>query len=76
MAKATTKEEREIKKLSANKFEIVESCTRRIDKKILSNQITELGELIAQKRRLSGIARLEDDLEAKVKLLEELNATK
>lgn len=76
MAKGTQKEKREIKKLTANAFEVSEVSTRQVDKKTLSAQIKELEDLLEQKKRLAGIDRLEEDIQKKKDLLEEINATK
>jgi hypothetical protein len=80
MAKESPKikdeESQEIKKISNNEFEVTETRTHKVDKKLLAGQITELEELLARKIKQSGIERIQKEIERKRALLEDIIATK
>lgn len=61
-----------IKKIDSNKFDLTESNTRRIDKKVLKTEIADIKEMIQKKKEAVGLIDLEKDLKEKEELLASL----
>lgn len=64
--------EREIKKISKDRYEISETRTRTVNYKALGESIKNLKKLIKEKRESVGLDALEAELEKKQTLLDEI----
>lgn len=67
---------RDITKIKGSEYEITESRSRVVDKKMLKREIEDLEALLVEKRKQAGIDRLEKEIANKKGLLAEIDKVK
>jgi hypothetical protein len=61
--------DQDVKKIDTNNFEVTDTITRNVDKKVLKSEIEEIKKIIEEKKKSTGIDGLEKTLADKKELL-------